>query len=114
MTRNKSKIVLTGWTKLVIRKINRILDADVCVIRSDNERGFGNDLIELCTEVGIIFETLASTTPEQNGLVERVGGTLTPKAHVTRVHANLPKYLGNEMYKLAVYILNRTPNEALK
>lgn len=51
------------WIKSIIRKINRILDANFCVISSDNERGFGNDLVYLCTKLGIKFETTATDAP---------------------------------------------------
>ncbi|KAI0992162.1 hypothetical protein K3495_g16024, partial [Podosphaera aphanis] len=111
--RSKSKAVLMWWIKSIIRKIQRNYNADVCVIRSDNERGFGNDLINLCSELGIIFEPAVRATPEQNGLAERAGGTLTARARAMRIQGNLPKSLANEMYKTAAYILNRTPTEAL-
>ena len=62
--KTKSKPVLMRWIKSVIRKIQRAFNADVCIIRSDNERGFGNELANLCTDLGIIFETSARITPE--------------------------------------------------
>ncbi|KAI0991441.1 hypothetical protein K3495_g16746, partial [Podosphaera aphanis] len=111
--RTKSKPVLMRWIKSVIRKIQRIFNSDVHVIRSDNERGFGNELIELCAELGIIFEPAAVATPEQNGLAERAGATLTSRARAMRLQANLPTTPINELYKAAAYILNRTPTENL-
>ncbi|KAI0998112.1 hypothetical protein K3495_g10081 [Podosphaera aphanis] len=75
--------------------------------------GFGNDLIQLCNELGISFEPTVKGTPEQNGPAERAGGTLTMKARVMRIHGNLPKSLANELFKTARYILNRTPTQFL-
>ena len=112
-TRDKSKITLMHWIKSVIRKAQRVFDADRCIIRSDNERGFGNELVELCLELGIVFETAAVAAPEQNGLAERAGGILTRRARAMRLHGKLPKILANEMYKTSAYILNRTPTESL-
>lgn len=112
--RNKSKYVLMHWIKSVIRKIQRLFNFDIGVIRSDNERGFGNELIALCDGLGVKFEAAVKGTPEQNGLAERAGGIPTTKARVMRIHGNLPKSLANEMYKTAAYILNRTLIESLK
>lgn len=86
--KNKSKPVLIRWIKSLIRKIQRLYNADVCIIRSDNERGFGNDLVNLCTELGIVYETAVKATPEQNGLAERSGGVLTARARALCLQGN--------------------------
>lgn len=112
--RKKSKFAPIEWIKSIIRKINRVFDADVYIIRSYNRREYGNNLIEQYIEGDIILETSASETPEQNSVVERARGTLTAKACVIRTHAKLPKYLANKMYKTTAYILNQTLNKALK
>ncbi|KAI0997602.1 hypothetical protein K3495_g10584 [Podosphaera aphanis] len=107
--RKKSRLVLMRWIKSVIRKIGRVFDADVCCIRSDNEQGFGNDLVDLCAELGIILETTTKYTPEQNGLAERAGGTLTLRARAMRIQGNLPKSLANEIYKTAALLSHMCP-----
>ncbi|KAI6245472.1 hypothetical protein HI914_06743 [Erysiphe necator] len=87
--------VLAHWIKSVIRKIQRLFDADVCIIRSDNKRG------------------LVKATPEQNVLAERTGGILIARARAMRLKGNLPKFLANELNNTTPYILNRTPIEVL-
>ena len=88
-------------------------NADVVAIRCDNEKGFGNDLINTTEELGMLYEPAPAGTKEPNGLIERAGGVLTQRARAMRIHANLPKDLSHEMYRTAAYILNRTPTESL-
>jgi hypothetical protein len=90
-----------------------VYNADVVVIRCDNEKGFGKDLIDITEELGMLYEPAPAGTKEPNGLIERAGGVLTQRARAMRIHANLLKNLLHEMYRTAAYILNRTPTEAL-
>lgn len=100
--------------KINYSKNNRVLDADVCVIWSDKDQGFGNEIIGICTKAGFVLENSTSATPEQNVLVERAGWRLTAKYFAMRIHVNQPKYLANEIYKTAAYNFNRTSTGALK
>jgi hypothetical protein len=109
----KDRPTLTRWFMALIRRIQRMYDADVIAVRCDNERGFGNDLIGITEELGMLHELAPPGTKEPNGLIERAGGVLTQRARSMRIHANLPKSLSHEMYRTAAYILNRTPIEAL-
>jgi hypothetical protein len=111
--KRKDKATLTRWFMALIRKIQRVYNADVVAIRSDNEKGFGNDLINTTEELGMLYEPAPAGTKEPNGLIERARGVLTQRARAMRIHANLPKNLSHEMYRTAAYILNRTPTEAL-
>ena len=111
--KRKDKPTLTRWFMSLIRKIQRVYKADVVAIRCDNEKGFGNDLINTTEELGMLYEPAPPYTKEPNGLIERAGGVLTQRARAMRIHARLPKNLSHEMYRTAAYILNRTPTEAL-
>lgn len=111
--KRKDKLTLTRWFMALIRKIQRVYNADVVAVRCDNEKGFGNDLIDTTEELGMLYEPAPAGTKEPNGLIERAGGVLTQRARAMRIHANLPKDLSHEMYRTAAYILNRTPTEAL-
>ncbi|KAI1515853.1 Pol protein [Pyrenophora tritici-repentis] len=111
--KRKDKPTLTRWFMALIRRIQRVYDADVVAIRCDNEKGFGNDLINTTEELGMLYEPAPPGTKEPNGLTERAGGVLTQRARAMRIHAHLPKNLSHEMYRTAAYILNRTPTEAL-
>ncbi|KAK1918636.1 hypothetical protein P3342_001685 [Pyrenophora teres f. teres] len=111
--KRKDKTTLIRWFMSLIRRIQRVYNADVVAIRCDNEAGFGNDLINMTEELGILYESAPPGTKEPNGLVERAGGVLTQRARAMRLHSQLPKDLSHEMYRTAAYILNRTPTEAL-
>jgi hypothetical protein len=112
-SKRKDKPTLTRWFIALIRRIQRVYNANVVAIRCDNEKGFGNDLINTTKELGILYELAPAGTKEPNGLIKRSGGVLTQLARAMRIHANLPKNLLHEMYRTAAYILNRTPTEAL-
>jgi hypothetical protein len=112
-SKRKDKPTLTRWFMALIRRIQRVYNADVVAIQCDNEKGFGNDLINTTKELGMLYEPAPAGTKEPNGLIERAGGVLTQRARAMRIHANLPKNLLHEMYRTAAYILNRRPTEAL-
>jgi hypothetical protein len=111
--KRKDKPTLVRWFMALIRRIQRVYNADVVAIRCDNEKGFGNDLINTTEELGMLYEPAPPGTKEPNGLIERAGGVLTQRARAMRIHAHLPKNLSHEIYRTAAYILNRTPTEAL-
>lgn len=111
--KRKDKSTLIRWFMSLVRRIQRVYDADVVAVRCDNEKGFGNDLINTTEELGMLYEPAPAGTKEPNGLIERAGGVLTQRARAMRLHAKLPKDLSHEMYRTAAYILNRTPTEAL-
>jgi hypothetical protein len=102
------------WLKCLIRRIQRIYGYDVHVIHTDGERGFGNELQEICSELGMLLEVLPTATHEANGFIEKQNDILTLRARALRISSNLPEDLANECYLTAAYLLNRTPIEALK
>jgi hypothetical protein len=81
-------------------------------IRSDNEKGYGYSLRDLCLDLGIRLELRANE--EQNGFTENAGKQLIEKSRLMRIQANLPIYLLNELVRTAAYIINRTPLETHK
>jgi hypothetical protein len=111
--KRKDKPTLTRWFMALIRRIQRVHNADVVAIQCDNKKGFGNDLINTTEELGMLYEPAPASTKEPNGLIECAGGVVTQRACAMRIHAHLPKDLSHEMYCTATYILNRTPTKAL-
>jgi hypothetical protein len=49
----------------------------VIAIRCDNKKGFGNDLINIIKELGMLYELALPNIKELNGLIKRIGGVLT-------------------------------------
>jgi len=60
------------------------------------------------SQCGIILETTAPSTPEQNGRAEREMRTIVESARSMLYAKDVPLYLWAEAVNTAVYILNRT------
>jgi hypothetical protein len=60
--KRKDKPTLTRWFVTLIRRIQRVYNADVVAIRCDNEKGFGNDLINITEELGMLYEPAPAGT----------------------------------------------------
>jgi hypothetical protein len=58
-------------------------------------------------------EPRAEYTEEQNGLSEQAGKMIVIRARAIRIDGQLPIELSNKCCLVAVYLLNRTPVEAL-
>jgi hypothetical protein len=69
------------------------------------------ELLEICRDLGIAVEPRA--TEAQNGGIERAGKSIVIRARAIRLHAGLPKEYANECAMTAIYLLNRTPVEAI-
>ena len=85
------------------------------ILRSD--RGgeyFPNDFNEFCEQNGIIHESSAPRTPQQNGLAERKNRTFLEMVNAMLMHAKLPYSLWGEALFSACHILNRIPSKKLK
>ena len=87
---------------------------NVIVVHTNGERGFGNNLNNLCYNLGIMVEISLPGTHEQNSLIERGNQYVITQAQALHLHARFPKTLDNEMFLTAAYIINCTPTESLK
>jgi hypothetical protein len=56
----------------LISRIQRVYNADLVAIRCDNEKGFGNVLINTTEELGILYEPAPAGTKGPNGLIVEV------------------------------------------
>ena len=64
-------------------------------------------------EEGFIYKVTASNIPAQNGPAERSRGMIMKKAKALRIEVKLLKNLWLELFKSAIYIINRTPTKQL-
>ncbi|KAA8613952.1 hypothetical protein PtrV1_12860 [Pyrenophora tritici-repentis] len=96
--------------KRLLAKIERQYNSQVIVIRLDMEAGYV-ELLEICKNLGIALEPRA--TEAQNGGIERAGKSIVIRARAVRLHAGLPEEYANECAMTAIYLLNRTPVEAI-
>ncbi|PZD26614.1 rve domain containing protein, partial [Pyrenophora tritici-repentis] len=107
---DKTKATLTRVFKRLLAKIERQYNSQVIVIRLDMEAGYV-ELLEICKNLGIALEPRA--TEAQNGGIERAGKSIVIRARAVRLHAGLPEEYANECAMTAIYLLNRTPVEAI-
>jgi hypothetical protein len=54
-----------------------VYNANVVAIQCDNEKGFGNNLINTTKELGMLYELALARTKKLNKLIKRAGGVLT-------------------------------------
>ncbi|KAI2478966.1 Pol protein [Pyrenophora tritici-repentis] len=107
---DKTKGTLTRVFKRLLAKIKRQFGSQVVIVRLDMEAGYV-ELLEICRDLGIALEPRA--TEAQNGGIERAGKSIVIRARAIRLHAGLPKEYANECAMTAIYLLNRTPVEAI-
>ena len=87
----------------------------ILALRSD--RGgeyFPTEFVSFCEQHGIIHETRAPYTPQQNGLAERKNRTLVDMVNSMILIAKLPNNLWGEALLSACHIHNRIPSRKAK
>lgn len=82
------------------------------MIRSDNGTEF-TCLRTQFRELGIVFQTSCTGTPQQNGRVERKHRHILNVARALRFQGNLPINFWGECILTAGYLINRTPTQLL-
>ncbi|CAM9968021.1 unnamed protein product, partial [Ectocarpus fasciculatus] len=84
------------------------------IIRCDRgEENIGNEFTTYCMDSGITVEYAATNTPQQNGVSERDGQTLTTITRCLMKDGAFPPTLWRELMMTAVYLSNRSPHSAL-
>lgn len=78
------------------------------VIETDNEIPKHHDLVNWLSQGDIKIEPSPPDTQGLNGGAERSGGVVKDKARAMRAASKLPTDLWPEIYRTAVYLLNRT------
>lgn len=109
---DKNSGTLKRTVMRLLAKIKRQFGADVMAVRLDSERGY-SELLHVLRDLGIVVEPRAEYVEEQNGLSEQAGKMIVIRGRAIRIDGRLPMELSNECCLVAVYLLNRTPTEAL-
>ena len=89
------------------RKI-KILQSDTC------GEYFLHDFSTFCEEHGIIHQSSAFYTPQQNGLAERKNRTLVGMVYAMILSAKLPFNLWGEALLTICHMHNRVPSKKIK
>ena len=95
--------------RTTLQLIKKQWDYEVQILRLDGETSLIQECKKITNEHGIICNTSAARTPEQNGAAERSGGVIIIKARAMGLDASLPTNLWPETVRCAGYIANRTP-----
>jgi transposase InsO family protein len=84
------------------------------VLRSDNGGELcGNAFETFCKKCGIASQKTVPYTPQQNGVAERMNGTLMEKSDSMLNGAELGQELWEEAMGTACYLVNRSPSSTL-
>lgn len=84
------------------------------MLRTDNGKEYFNDAFSsYLKSEGVIHQSSAPYTPEQNGKAERMNRTLVEKARCMLIDAKLDKNFWAEAINTAAYIVNRSPCRVL-
>ncbi|KAL0348559.1 UNVERIFIED_CONTAM: Retrovirus-related Pol polyprotein from transposon TNT 1-94 [Sesamum angustifolium] len=95
-------------------EVENQLDKKIKRLRSDRGGEYGtNFLKEFCENNGIIHETSAPYTPQQNGVAERKNRTLKEMMNAMLLSSGMPENMWGEAVLSACYILNRVPHKKL-
>jgi hypothetical protein len=72
------------------------------------------DLLQKLAAKGIQIEPTAPYSPQQNGVSERLNGTILERARAMLVAYDLPHFLWPQAVTYAAYIINHSPTVSLK
>src|SRR5271154_4992655 len=98
------------WKALVENETGKRLKC----LRSDNGGEYcSKEFDNYCSYNGIRRMKTVPRTPQENGVSERMNGTIMERAKSMRLHAGLPLQFWADAVDTAVYLINRGPSSAL-
>ena len=92
-------------------EVENQLDRKIKVIRSDRGGEYEAPFGDFCSQHGIIHQTTAPYSPQQNGVAERKNRTLKEMMNALLLSSGLPQNLWGEAILSANYILHRIPHK---
>ena len=90
-------------------EVENQLGKKIKIIRSDKGGEYDAPFDELCSQNGIIHQTIAPYSPQSNGVAERKNRTLKEMMNAMLISLGLPQNLWGEAILSANYMLNRIP-----
>ena len=85
------------------------------LFRSDNEGEYtSNEFKSYCSEKGIRHEKTVPSTPQKNGVAERMNNTIVEKVRYMLRMTNMPKSFWCEVVQTTCYLINRSPSVPLE
>ena len=92
-------------------EVENQLDRKIKVIRSDRGGEYEAPFGDFCSQHGIIHQTTASYSLQQNGVAERKNRTLKEMMNALQLSSGLPQNLWGGAFLSANYILNQIPQK---
>ncbi|GJR96163.1 retrovirus-related pol polyprotein from transposon TNT 1-94 [Tanacetum coccineum] len=93
-------------------EVENQLDKKIKILRSDRGGEYeSNDFAEFCSTFGIVHQTTAPYTPQQNGVAERKNRTLKNMINSMLITSGAPHSLWGEACLAANTILNKIPHK---
>ncbi|SGY45706.1 BQ5605_C001g00325 [Microbotryum silenes-dioicae] len=110
----RAETIIEAWSKFQAES-ERQTGQKIKRVRSDNGREFDNSLFRaLLEKQGIIVEFTAPYTPEQNGQVERLNGSLMGLVRSMLLDSGLPMRFWSDALAVATFVLNRRPHPRIQ
>jgi len=95
-------------------KVKNIFNKSVKHLRTDNGTEFSNNNFDnFCNLNGIIHEYTVPYSPQQNGRIERLHGSLIPNARAMLEDAHLNHVFWEDAVATANFIYNRIPHKGI-
>ena len=110
MSKDQTLEKFKGWVSMIEQQTGH----RVKILRSDRGGEFiSADFSAFLEERGIVRETSAPHTPQQNGTAERMNQTLIGGARAMLQHSGLTKGFWAEALDVATHVFNRAPRKGL-
>uniref|UniRef100_A0A2N9EK44 Integrase catalytic domain-containing protein n=1 Tax=Fagus sylvatica TaxID=28930 RepID=A0A2N9EK44_FAGSY len=95
------------------KEVENQLNKKIKVLRSDRGGEYESPFGEFCSQHGIVHQTTAPYSPQQNGVAERKNRTLKEMMNAMLISSGLPQNFWGEALLSANYILNKLPQKKL-
>ena len=95
-------------------EVENQINKKIKVLRSDRGGEYESPFGEFCLQHGIIHQTTAPYSSQQNGVVKRKNRTLKEMINPILISFGLPQNLWGEAILSANYILNKLPRKKTK
>lgn len=113
MMKHKSEVF--GIFQKFHAMVERETDCKLKRLRTDNGGEYtSNEFKAYCSRYGIRHERTEPSTPQHNGVAERMNRTIIEKVRCMLRMSNLPKSFWGETVGTAVYLINRAPSVPLE
>ena len=95
-------------------EVENQLNKKIKVLRSGRVREYESPFGEFCLQYGIVHQTTAPYSPQQNGIAKKKNRTLKEMINAMFISFDLPQNLWGEAILSTNYILNKLPRKKTK